>query len=149
MEAFIEGQDKMELAFTTYQANIEELEKIKNDYGVKYYIKLEPLFTYIKKNKLGQDYNNKLIASIENNVDLYYNLNVAYLISLINYITTGKESDVVRKLKELQKVVATEKLPKKLVVPTSDINDNLVDVFNIRYKALLLRYITFLINVFK
>lgn len=147
--AFIEGQERMELAFTTYQVNIEELEKIKNDYGIKYYIKLEPLFTYIKKNKLSMVYNNKLIESIENNVELYYNLNIGYFINIINYITSSKEINVVKKLKELQNTIVNEKIPKKLIASTADINDNLVDIFNIRYKALLLRYITFLIQVFK
>lgn len=147
--AFIEGQERMELAFTTYQVNIEELEKIKNDYGIKYYLKLEPLFNYIKKNKLSTIYNNKLIESIENNVELYYNINIDYFVNIINYITSSKETNVVKKLKELQSGIINDKIPKKLTVTNVELTDNLIAIFDIRYKALLLRYITFLLYVFK
>ena len=45
----IEGQNKFELATIVEQINDEELEKIKELYGVKYAVKLEPLFNHIKK----------------------------------------------------------------------------------------------------
>lgn len=148
MTTFIEGQQKMELAFASYQVNIEELEKIKNEYGIKYFVRLEPLFSYIKKNKLSINHNNKLIQSIENNVDLYYYMDINAFIRIINYITSNKEgTNIVRKLKELHKTIEEEKIPKKLLNKDVEVAENLVEVYDIRYKALLLKYITFLIQV--
>lgn len=140
----IEGQNKFELATMADQVNDEELEKIKNEYGVKYGVKLEPLFDFINRNKLDIVYKNKLLQSLEENVNLYYYLNIEYFINIINYVTVPNVNTV-KKLKELHTSLINDKIPKKLLFSPKDVN---LDIYDIRYKSLLIRYTTFLINIF-
>lgn len=141
----IEGQNKFELATIVEQINDEELEKIKEVHGVKYAVKLEPLFKFIKKNKLDMVIKNKLIQSIEDNVNLYYYLNIDYFINIINYVTVPNV-DIKKKLKELYINLINNKIPKKLLSVPKDINTNL-DLYDIRYKSILIRYTTLLIKI--
>jgi hypothetical protein len=140
----IEGQNKFELATMGDQVNDEELEKIKNEYGAKYGVKLEPLFDFINRNKLDAIYKNKLLQSLEENVNLYYYLNIEYFINIINYVTVPNVNTV-KKLKELHTSLINDKIPKKLLSSPKDVN---LDIYHIRYKSLLIRYTTFLINIF-
>jgi hypothetical protein len=139
----IEGQNKFELATVVEQVNDEELEKIKSEYGVKYSVKLAPLYDFITRNKLDIIYKNKLLQSIEDNVNLYYYLNIDYFIAIINYVTVPNVN-IVKKLRELHTSLINDKIPRKLVSQPKDVN---LTIYDIRYKALLLRYTTFLITI--
>jgi hypothetical protein len=143
-EAFIEGQSAIDLASITTAINTEALEKIKSDYGQKYYLKIEPLFDYISKNKLNIEYNNKLIQSIEDSVNIYYHINNVVLINILNYV----EGNVINNLKKLQTSVMNDKIPKKLQPPKKELAKPTITIYHIRYKAMLLRYIAFLLTLF-
>lgn len=140
----IEGQNKFELATVADQVNDEELERIKSEYGAKYGVKLEPLYDFITRNKLDIIYKNKLLQSIEDNVNLYYYMNIEYFINIINYVTVPNVN-IVKKLRELHTNIINDKIPKKLLSAPKDVN---LDIYDIRYKSLLQRYIVFLINIF-
>jgi hypothetical protein len=143
-ETTLEGQSELYLSSLAVTKNVEELEKIKKEHGLKVYLKLNPLFDYINNNKLSVDDNNKLIASIMNNVYIYYYINHEVIILILN-------NTRVDQLSTLYQNVVNDKIPKKLIIsnPTYDhLSTTLKKIYDLRYKSLLLRYISFLQNVF-
>lgn len=144
-EDYIEGQDELLLASISATKNVEELEKIKKEHGLKIYLKLTPLFDYINNNKLTDEDNNKLIESIMNNIYIYYYMNNDVLILILNY-TLGQ----LNKLQNLLDLVINNKTPKKVIVENTqyeNLQPTVKKIYNIRYNNMLIRYINFLINI--
>lgn len=149
-ETYLEGQSELMVASIGTSKNIEELEKIKKNYPLRIYLKIEPLFDYISRNKLTDDYNNKLILSITQNINIYININNDVLIMLINYVTGNK---IITKLKETKSMLLlADNIPKKMLID-DPIHEKLTPtykkVYMLRYKAMLIAYIDLLLVVFK
>lgn len=145
-ETTIEGQDEIMLASMATTKNIEELEKIKKEHGLKIYLKLTPLFDYISNNKLSVEENNQLIESIMNNIYIYFYINNDLFILILNYIGSN-----INKLDELEELVVHDKIPKRLMVDNpahEHLSPNLKKIYHLRYQSMLLRYITLLKNTF-
>jgi len=143
-ETTLEGQNELFLSTVATTKNIEELEKIKKEHGLKVYLKLTPLFDYINNNKLTIEENNKLILSIMNNIYIYFYMNHEVLILILNYTRVDQ-------LSILYQNVVQDKIPKKIILKNPNeehLSPALKKIYDLRYKSLLLRYITFLQKVF-
>jgi len=146
-EDYIEGQDELMLSSIATTKNVDELEKIKKEHGLKIYLKLTPLFDYINNNKLAIEDNNKLIDSIMNNIYIYYYMNNDVLILILNY-TLGQ----IGKLQTLLDLVINNKTPKKVMIENNQyegLSATYKKIYNIRYNNMLIRYVNHLIQLFK
>lgn len=131
----------------------ELIENFKKEHSFKINVELEPLLNAILTNKnLNTEDKDKLIESIENNIQIYVSMDKNILISLIDYISNNKINNKL-KFNNLVYQIQNDNIPnelniKKIYDEYKKLNVKLKDIINIKYKNLLLRYINWLREIF-
>lgn len=123
------------------------LEDLKNDIVLKKYTEVEPILNAILTHKrLSNDDQLLFINHIKNNINIYYYMgDKDTFIKLVHYDKN--------KLNDLYQQIKQDDYPKDFKITTDTLKSlptpNLKEIYKIRYKDLLLRYIKHLLNVFK
>lgn len=124
------------------------IEKFKKEHIHKVNIKVEPILNAILTSiKIKDDDKDLLYNDIENNVYIYYYMDKEVFIKLFSYIANP---NLLKSLKKLKKTIENDEIPETLRVKSDEaLTKNVKELYNIRYQNLLLRYINYLILLFK
>lgn len=124
------------------------IEKFKKEHIHKVNIKVEPILNAILTSiKIKDDDKDLLYNDIENNVYIYYYMDKEVFIKLFSYIANP---NLLKSLKKLKKTILNDEIPETLRVKSDEaLTKNVKELYNIRYQNLLLRYINYLILLFK
>ncbi len=124
------------------------IEKFKKEHIHKVNIKVEPILNAILTSiKIKDDDKDLLYNDIENNVYIYYYMDKEVFIKLFSYIA---DPNILKSLKKLKKNILNDEIPTTLRVKSDEaLTKNVKELYNLRYQNLLLRYINYLILLFK
>lgn len=123
------------------------LDEFKKSLLLKVYLEVEPLLNAILTHRyLSTNQQHLFLNHIKNNSSIYYYMgDKDIFIKLLNKITS---KNAIQTIKELKKNIKEDQYPKDLKIPTETLKNltlNLKEIYRLRYKALLLRYIDHII----
>lgn len=120
------------------------LNELRETFGDKYYLDLESFLTGILLT-LKEDKRDLILDHIKSHVDLYFYLNKSILSSIIS--DTNMDDKLLLELKEKIKEGNIPKILKLKI--DKDLSDKFKELYKLKYHALLLRYIEFLLSITK
>ena len=130
------------------ESYIDIIENFKATHDPKINLKIEPILnTVITQPNFNDNLKNLLIESINNNVLIYYYMQIDILTKLIYYLTSLKDLSTLIELLSNNK-----KIPKSLYIPYQQPTKKTVgekgsvELYDLRYRSTLLRYCNFLLN---
>jgi hypothetical protein len=139
--------------FPKTNENIEEIiAQFKKEHSHKINLKLEPYINAVLTSSKIKDEDKDLIFNdIETHINIYYYMEKDIFLKLFSYIAG---TNMLKNLKQLKKEINENNLPQTLkITPVKNTEEVLTKdlkiLYNIRYNNLLLRYIDYLINLFK
>lgn len=131
--------DENKYAYEKQTVSTEVIENFKKEFSPKIMLEIEPLLNAILTNmKINQSDKDKLVTSIEQNINLYYYMNTELLIKIINHTHA-----VVKNLKKLQHKNTIEIDSEEY----NQLDKAQKEIYKIRYDNLIERYATYLIQV--
>lgn len=135
MQDFIFGADIADIRMDDETILIQ----FKKNHDLKTNQQILPILTALMTSKF-RDVDKQLILNhIENHINVFYYMNKDILIKLIHYIAGPKLLTTLKSLK----IRVTKKIPKDLWIPSDDVKE----IYELRYTAILLNYIDYFINL--
>lgn len=129
----------------------KELEEFKSNLLLKVYVEIEPILNAILTHKnLSDEQQTLILNDVRKNTNIYYYMgDKETFINLLHYLSSKPLKD----LKELKTQITNNEYPKLFKIKAETLknlaSNNLREIYKLRYKSLLLRYIDHLIILYK